>query len=439
MSHRFCAVRRWLFACACIVLPLAAHAAANPSNPSGSASAGDTAWLLTATALVLSMTLPGLVAFYSGLVRSKNVLSVAMQCFAIACLVSLLWVLGGYGMAFGNGGAWQGLIGAPGGLLHLSRDALRGTTPAAAFAMFQLTFAIITPALVVGGFAERMKFSAMLWFSGLWLLVVYLPVCHWVWGGGWLERRGVLDFAGGIVVHVTAGVGALVSALVLRERKGFPHTAMAPHNMPLTILGAGMLWVGWFGFNGGSALAANGSAAMAILVTHLGAATGALAWMTAEWLRFRKPSVLGIVTGMVAGLGTITPASGFVGPLGAIAIGAAAGLVCFEATQLLKRRLHVDDSLDVSPVHGVGGVLGTTLTGIFVASRFGGVGYARGMTLAHQVGVQVLAVVAAGLWCALGTYLILKALQATVGLRVSEDQEREGLDLSQHGERAYIE
>ena len=442
MSLRSSAARRPSFACVFALLPLVAHATANPSGPTvatRTASAGDTAWLLTATALVLSMTLPGLVAFYSGLVRSKNVLSVAMQCFAIACLVSLIWVGGGYGMAFGDGGAWQALIGSPGGVVDMSRDALHGTTPEAAFVMFQLTFAIITPALVVGGFAERMKFSAMLWFSGLWLIIVYLPVCHWVWGGGWLGQRGVLDFAGGIVVHVTAGTGALVSALVLRERKGFPHTAMPPHNMPLTILGAGMLWVGWFGFNGGSALAANGSAAMAILVTHLGAATGALAWMTAEWLRFGKPSVLGIVTGMVAGLGTITPASGYVGPLGAIAIGAAAGLVCFSATQLLKRKLHVDDSLDVSPVHGVGGVIGTALTGIFVSSRLGGVGYAAGMTLARQVGVQILGVAAVAIWCALATYVILKGLQATIGLRVSEDQEREGLDLSQHGERAYIE
>ncbi|HEX8754914.1 MAG TPA: ammonium transporter [Steroidobacteraceae bacterium] len=443
MSRLFSAAGRLSCVCASVLLPFAAHAAANPATSpiavTRAANPGDTAWLLTATALVLSMTLPGLVAFYSGLVRSKNVLSVAMQCFAIACLVSLLWVVGGYGMAFGNGGAWQALIGAPGGVLDMSRNAVRGTTPEAAFVMFQLTFAIITPALVIGGFAERMKFSAMLWFSGLWLVVVYLPVCHWVWGGGWLAQRGVLDFAGGIVVHVTAGVGALVSALVLRERKGFPHTAMPPHNMPLTILGAGMLWVGWFGFNGGSALAANSSAAMAILVTHLGAATGALAWMTAEWLRFGKPSVLGIVTGMVAGLGTITPASGFVGPLGAIAIGAAAGFVCFSATQLLKRKLHVDDSLDVSPVHGVGGILGTTLTGIFVAAQLGGVGYAPGMTLVRQVGVQILGVAAAGIWCVIGTFVILKALQATIGLRVSEDQEREGLDLSQHGERAYIE
>lgn len=435
--------RRCIVAAAALVgayalAPGAAHAADLAGR---AANAGNTAWLLSATALVLSMTLPGLVAFYSGLVRSKNVLSVAMQCFAIACLVSILWVAGGYGLAFGRGGALQALIGSPaaGWLGGIGRNALHGTTPVAAFAMFQLTFAIITPALVIGGFAERIKFSAVLWFCGLWLVFVYLPVCHWVWGGGWLAQLGVLDFAGGIVVHVTAGVGALVGALVLRERKGFPHIAMPPHDMTLTILGAGMLWVGWYGFNGGSALAANGSAAMAILVTQLGAAAGALAWMGAEWRKFGKPSVLGLVTGMVAGLGTITPASGFVGPLGAVVIGATAGLVCFSATQLLKRRLMIDDSLDVSPVHGVGGALGTTLTGVFVAAPLGGIGYAAGMDMIRQVLVQILGVVSVALWCAGVTYVILKALQATIGLRVSEDQEREGLDLSQHGERAYNE
>jgi Amt family ammonium transporter len=436
--------RRNLAASAVIVCigalaPGAAHAAG--SGAVHAANSGNTAWLLTATALVLSMTLPGLVAFYSGLVRSKNVLSVAMQCFAIACLVSILWLAGGYGLAFGRGGALQPLIGSPaaGWLGAINRTALHGTTPVAAFAMFQLTFAIITPALVIGAFAERIKFSAVLWFSGLWLLLVYLPVCHWVWGGGWLARLGVLDFAGGIVVHVTAGVGALVSALVLRERRGFPHIAMPPHNMTLTIVGAGMLWVGWFGFNGGSALAANGSAAMAILVTQLGASAGALAWMSAEWGKFGKPSVLGLVTGMVAGLGTITPASGFIGPLAAVLIGAAAGLVCFSATQVLKRRLLIDDSLDVSPVHGVGGVLGTTLTGVFVAAPLGGIGYAVGMSMGRQVLVQIVGVASVALWCAGATYVILKVLQATLGLRVSEDQEREGLDLSQHGERAYNE
>ncbi len=419
---------------ACALLPLPALAATGSDS-------GDTAWLLTATALVLFMTFPGLVAFYAGLVRSKNVLSVATQCFAIACLVSVLWLAGGYGLAFGNGGGLQAVIGSPSRILLDGgvRSTLRGSVPEAAFAMFQLTFAIITPALVIGGFAERMRFSAVLWFAAAWTLLVYLPVCHWVWGEGWLARRGVLDFAGGIVVHVNAGVSALVAALVLRARRGFPHTAMPPHNVPLTVMGAGMLWVGWFGFNGGSALAASGSAAMAVLVTHLGAATGALAWMAVEWWRFGKPSILGLVTGTVAGLGTITPASGFVGPLGAIAIGGVAGIVCFFSTHFLKRRLVVDDSLDVSPVHGVGGVLGTTLTGVFVAKPLGGVGYAQGMTMLSQVAVQLLGVLATALWCALVTYLILKVLGATIGLRVSEDQEREGLDLAQHGERAYNE
>ncbi|MGH8217285.1 MAG: ammonium transporter [Steroidobacteraceae bacterium] len=402
---------------------------------------GDTAWLITATALVLLMTLPGLAAFYSGLVRTKNVLSVSMQCFAIACLVSVLWFAGAYGLAFGGSGAHRALIGPLSaiGFGGIGRDSMHGPEPEAAFAMFQLTFAIITPALVVGGFAERMKFSALLWFTALWLLIVYVPITHWVWGGGWLAERGVLDFAGGIVVHTTAGIAALVTALVLRERKGFPHHPMPPHNMPLTVLGAGMLWVGWFGFNGGSALAANGSAAMAILVTQLAASAGALAWMAMEWLRFGKPSLLGIVTGMVAGLGTITPASGYVGPEGAILIGAIAGVLCFLATQILKRTLHIDDSLDVSPVHGVGGILGTLLTAVFMSSAFGGVGYAKGMTFGAQLAAQAEGVFAAAAWCAIATFLILKLLDAILGLRVSEDQEREGLDLALHGERGYSE
>jgi len=374
-------------------------------------------------------------------VRSKNVLSILMQCFAITCVVSVLWLAGAYGLAFGDGGALQSLIGSMSKVWFagMTRDSLSGTAPEAAFSMFQLTFAIITPALIVGGVAERMRFSAVLWFSAAWLLLVYAPVCHWVWGGGWLAKLGVLDFAGGIVVHVNAGVAALVAALLLKKRKGFPHVAMPPHNMPLTVLGAGMLWVGWFGFNAGSALAANGSAAMAMLVTHLGAATGALAWMFMEWKQYGKPSALGIVTGMVAGLGTITPASGFVGVTGAVAIGALAGVVCFFATQILKRKLHIDDSLDVSPVHGVGGVVGTILTGVFVSAGMGGVGYAEGMTMAKQVGVQALGVAATAAWCAIATAIILKIIDATLGLRVSEEQESEGLDLAQHGERGYIE
>jgi Amt family ammonium transporter len=401
--------------------------------------AGDTAWLLTATALVLFMTLPGLALFYAGLVRNRNTLSILMQCFAITCLVSLAWLIVGYGLAFGDGGSLQRFIGGLGKswLSGVSRDALVGTIPESVFVMFQLTFAIITPALVIGGFAERMRFSAVLWFSLLWLLLVYVPIAHWVWGGGWLAQLGVMDYAGGIVVHVNAGVAALVCALVLGKRRGFPETQMAPHSLPLTVAGAGMLWVGWFGFNAGSALAANGSAGMAMLVTHLGASAGALAWMFAEWARYGKPSVLGIVTGMVAGLGTITPASGFVGPLGAVAIGAAAGFVCFFATQYLKRGLKIDDSLDVSPVHGVGGVIGTLLTGVFGAVALGGSGFTVQKTMLAQVGVQALGILAAGLWCALLTWLILKVVNAIVGIRVSEEQETEGLDLALHGERSY--
>lgn len=400
---------------------------------------GDTAWIITATALVLFMTLPGLAAFYSGLVRAKNVLSVLMQCFAITCVVTLLWVLGAYGLAFGNGGGLQALIGGFDKVLFsgVTRDAVSGKVPETVFAMFQLTFAIITPALVIGGFAERIRFGAVLGFTVLWLLLVYVPVAHWVWGGGWLAQLGVLDYAGGIVVHVNAGVAALVAALVIGRRRGFPDTAMPPHSLPLTVMGAGMLWVGWFGFNAGSALAANGNAGMAMLVTHIGASAGALAWMAMEWSRYGKPSVLGIVTGMVAGLGTITPASGFVGPLGAIVIGGAAGVVCFVATQTLKRTLHIDDSLDVSPVHGVGGILGTLLTGIFVDASLGGAGLAAGMTMARQVGVQAIGVVATALWCGAVTWIIFKVLAATIGLRVDAEQETEGLDLAAHGERGY--
>ena len=400
---------------------------------------GDTAWLITATALVLFMTLPGLALFYAGLVRSKNVLSILVQCFGITCVVSLLWLVAAYGLAFGDGGSAQGLIGSfdKAFFRGVGRDALTGSIPETVFAMFQLTFAIITPALVIGGFAERMRFSAVLWFSILWLLLVYVPIAHWVWGGGWLARRGVLDFAGSIVVHLNAGVAALVTALVLGKRRGFPTTPMPPHNLPLAVAGAGMLWVGWFGFNAGSALAANGSAGMAMLVTHIGAASGALAWMLVEWWRYGKPSVLGIVTGMVAGLGTITPASGFVGPGGALVIGAVAGTLCFFATQFLKRRLGIDDSLDVSPVHGVGGLIGTLLTGVFVGASLGGAGLAEGVSIGDQVLTQLIGIVAAILWCGILTWLILKLVDAIVGLRVPDEQETEGLDLAQHGERGY--
>src|SRR4051812_8429265 len=395
-----------------------------------------TPWMLTATALVLFMTLPGLALFYGGLVRTKNVLSILMQCFAITCVVTVAWVVVGYSLAFGDGNDWYGGFGKS-FLMGMDSRALKGAIPETVFAMFQLTFAIITPALVIGAYAERVRFGGMLLFSLLWLLVVYVPVAHWVWGDGWLQKMGLLDFAGGTVVHTSAGVAALVCSLVLGRRRGFPETPMPPHNLVLTVTGAGMLWVGWFGFNAGSALAADGSAGMAMLVTHIGAASGALAWMLCEWSRYGKPSVLGIVTGMVAGLGTITPASGFAGPLGALVIGATAGLVCFAATNYMKRVLKVDDSLDVFPVHGVGGMLGTTLTGIFVASQFGGAGYAEGMTMGKQVLVQVLGVVVTAAWSGALTYGLLKLCDAVAGLRVAPEEETEGLDTVLHNETGY--
>ena len=400
---------------------------------------GDTAWVLTSTALVLFMTIPGLSLFYAGLVRSKNALSVLMQCFAITCMVSILWLVYGYSLAFGDGGGAQAFIGGLGNvfLSEVGRDSVSGTIPESVFVMFQLTFAIITPALIVGAFAERMRFSAMLCFSGLWLTLVYLPICHWVWGGGWLGELGVLDFAGGTVVHITAGVGAIVAAMVLGNRRGFPTTAMPPHNLALTVAGAGMLWVGWFGFNAGSAVAAGSDAGMAMLVTHISAAAGSLAWMFMEWWRYGKPSVLGIVTGMVAGLGTITPASGFVGPAGALVIGLSAGVICFIATGYIKRTLKIDDSLDVFPVHGVGGILGTTLTGVFIAAQFGGAGLAEGTSIGGQVFTQLIGVAVTVAWTALLTFVILKAVDAVLGLRVSEEDEIDGLDISQHEEKAY--
>jgi Amt family ammonium transporter len=402
-------------------------------------SGADTAWILTATALVLFMTLPGLALFYSGLVRGKNSLSILVQCFAITCVTTLLWVAVGYSLVFSDGGGMQGFIGGfeKAFLAGVGRDSLVGSIPESLFLMFQMTFAIITPALVIGGYAERVRFSVVLWFSALWMLLVYVPVAHWVWGGGWLARLGVMDFAGGIVVHVNAGMAALVCAMMIGRRRGFPEVPMPPHSLPLAACGAGMLWVGWFGFNAGSALASNGSAAMAVLVTHLGAAAGALAWLVVEWWRYGKPSMLGVITGMVAGLGTITPASGFVGPAGAIVIGLAAGTVCFYATQLLKRVLHLDDSLDVSPVHGVGGVVGTLLTGVFAAVSLGGTGFTVQQSMGAQVGVQALGVGVTILWCGLVTWGLLKLLDVTLGLRVSEEAERQGLDLAEHGERGY--
>ncbi len=397
---------------------------------------GDSAWLLTSTALVLFMTLPGLALFYAGLVRVRNVLSVLMQCFAITCLVSVLWLIYGYSLAFSEGNGWIGGLGKA-FLSGVGKGSLSGSIPETVFVMFQLTFAIITPALIVGGFAERMRFSAMLIFSAGWLTVVYIPICHWVWGGGWLGEMGLLYFAGGTVVHINAGVAALVAAIVLGSRKGFPTTAMPPHNLTMTVTGASMLWVGWFGFNAGSAVAANGDAGMAMLVTHMGAASGSLAWMFSEWVKYGKPSVLGIVTGMVAGLGTITPASGFVGPVAAIGIGLTAGIVCFGATQYIKRVLKIDDSLDVFPVHGIGGILGTMLTGVFVVSALGGGGLAEGMSQGKQLYVQFVGVISTITWCAVATFILLKITDALVGLRISEEEEQQGLDLVLHEERGY--
>jgi len=399
----------------------------------------NTSWILTSTALVLFMTLPGLALFYGGLVRSKNILSVLMQCFAIAGIASIVWLIIGYSLAFSGEGAYLGDFSK---LLFagVSEGSLSGDIPESLFALFQMTFAVITPALIIGGFAERMKFSAVLLFSTIWLIVVYSPVTHWVWGGGWLSQMGLLDFAGGTVVHITAGVAALVAAIVLGPRKGFPQKPMPPHNMTMTITGAGMLWVGWFGFNGGSALAANGDAAMAMLVTHISAATAAITWMFYEWVKFGKPTALGMVTGIIAGLGTITPASGFVGPAGALVIGFLSGAICFNAVIFVKQKLKIDDSLDVFPVHGVGGILGTLLAGIFASSSLGifsGQGLAEGMTISSQLGVQFVGVVSTILYTAVATYVILKIIEPITGLRVSDDEEQQGIDISSHEEKGY--
>lgn len=403
----------------------------------------DSAWILTATALVLFMTLPGLALFYGGLVRNKNVLSVLMQCFAIACAVSLVWLVVGYSLAFSHGGAANAWIGGFSNVFFdgIGRDTLEGSLPKSLHGLFQMTFAIITPALIVGAFAERMRFGAMLAFSVLWVLGVYVPVCHWVWGGGWLAELGLYDFAGGTVVHITAGVAALVAAVVLGRRQDWPGQAMKPHNMTMTVMGAGMLWVGWFGFNGGSALAADGNASMAMLVTHISAAAGSLAWVTLESIKFGKPSALGIATGMVAGLGTITPASGFVGPGGALLIGLAAGVICFYMVLVVKQKWRIDDSLDVFPVHGIGGVLGTLLAGVFASTELGvfsGYGFAKpeyGML--DQIGVQALGVIATFVYTGLVTFLLLKLVGLFTPLRVTAEEESQGLDIALHEERGY--
>jgi Amt family ammonium transporter len=428
--------RKICFALSTLLLLLPIQAFADELN------GANTSWILTSTALVLFMTIPGLSLFYGGLVRSKNALSVLMQCFSITCLASIIWFAFGYSLAFGNGGSLNSYIGDLSNFFmgNITEESMAGDIPESVFALFQMTFAIITPALIVGAFAERMRFSAMLLFSALWLIVVYAPITHWVWGGGWLGEMGLLDFAGGTVVHITAGVGAIVAALVLGNRKGFPQQAMPPHNLTMTVTGAGMLWVGWFGFNGGSALAANGDAGMAMLVTHISAAAGSLAWMMMEWTKHGKPSVLGIVTGMVAGLGTITPASGFVGPAGALVIGLSAGVICYYATQAIKQRFHIDDSLDVFPVHGVGGMLGTLLAGIFASDQLGvfsGQGYNEGMNMASQVSVQITGIIATFAYTAFITYLLLKLIDNLLVLRVDEEDEIRGLDLVEHDERGY--
>ena len=402
-------------------------------------SAGDTAWMLTATVLVLFMTIPGLALFYAGMVRSKNVLSVLMQCFAITALMTVLWVIYGYNLAFGDGGSMNAFWGGFGNLFlaGMGVDSMSGTIPESVFMTFQMTFAIITPALIVGAFAERMKFSALLLFMGVWLTIVYTPICHWVWGGGWLGDYGVMDFAGGTVVHINAGVAGLVAALVLGKRKGFGTTAMPPHNLTLSVIGASMLWVGWFGFNAGSELAADGTAGMAMAVTQIATATAALAWMFAEWVVHGKPSVLGIISGAVTGLVAITPASGSVGPMGALAIGAVAGVGCYWAATRLKRAMGYDDSLDVFGVHAVGGIIGAMLTGVFSAVSLGGSGLVKD-TISQQVIAQAIGVGATIVYTAVASFIILKVIDALIGLRVDEESETEGLDLSQHDERGYI-
>jgi ammonium transporter, Amt family len=412
----------------------------------GGIDTGDTAWILVATALVLFMNIPGLALFYAGLVRKKNVLSVLAQCFVLTAVMTILWLVVGYSMAFSTTGMEGGKVNLNsfiGGtdmmmLKGITSETVEGTIPKYLHFAFQMTFFIITPALMVGAFVERVKFSAVLWFTVLWNLIVYVPVCHMVWGGagGYFADMGVQDFAGGIVVHITAGVGALVACIVLGPRNGYPTKQMSPHNLPMTVTGAAMLWVGWFGFNGGSALGANGDAASALVVTQISAATATLVWMYIEWIKFGKPSMLGAATGSIAGLAAITPASGSVGPIGALAIGAMAGFVCWWASTVIKKKLGYDDSLDVFGVHGVGGFLGTIMLGVFMAPAFGGAGGAD-FSISKQVGVQLFAGTATAIYTAIASLIILKVVGALVGLRVSEPEEDEGLDLAYHGEDGY--
>ena len=407
-----------------------------PGLAFASVDTGDTAWILTATALVLFMTLPGLALFYAGLVQPKNIVSVLMHHFAIACLMSVLWVVAGYSLAFSGDGAYLGDLGN----LFMSAitiDSLAGTIPESLFGAFQMTFAVITPALIIGAYVERIRFSAVLIFSGLWLLVVYAPVTHWVWGGGFMAAMGVMDFAGGIVVHATAGTAALVAAVVIGRRRNFPASVQPPHSPVLTMVGACMLWVGWFGFNGGSALAAGQGAAMALLVTHISAAVASLVWMVIEWKKFGRPSLVGIATGMVAGLATVTPASGFIGVPGGIILGLVGGYFCYVAVDIIRNRLNIDDSLDVFAVHGVGGILGSLLVAVLATETFSGLGLAEGMSITSQLSVQAISVGITVIWTAIASYVILKIAGVFGGLRVSDDDEVEGLDIAQHGERGY--
>ena len=397
---------------------------------------GNTAWILTSTALVLFMTMPGLALFYGGLVRSQNILSVLMQCFAIACLASFAWLFMAYSIAFSEGSPYFGDLSQM-FLMNMARDSLSGDIPESAFFMFQMTFAIITPALIVGAYPERIKFSFVIAFSFLWILFVYAPVTHWIWGGGWLAEMGVLDFAGGLVVHLTAGTTALILAFLLGPREGFPNQIKPPHNPGLTMMGACMLWVGWFGFNGGSALAANQDAGMAILVTHISASVASLVWMFIEWIKFGKPSLVGIVTGSIAGLASITPASGFVGPIGAVIIGLVSGYLCYVAVGFVKNALKIDDSLDVFAVHGLGGTLGILLLPFLIGSNLGGVGLSEGQTVMSFFNTQLTGTISVLIYTAIMTVIIALILKSFFGLRVDDDQIEEGLDLSSHGQSGY--
>ena len=395
---------------------------------------GNTAWIITATALVLFMTLPGLALFYAGLVRKKNVLSVLMQCISVACLASVLWLVIGYSLAFGEGNQWIGDTSKM-FLLGVGRDTLSGDIPETVFFAFQMTFAVITPALIVGAYVERIKFSAVLLFSGLWLLIVYAPVTHWIWAGnGWLFQAGLLDFAGGLVVHLTAGSSALVLAAMLGPRSTFPLQVDPPHNPAMVMIGASMLWVGWFGFNAGSALAADGNAGMAMVVTHISAATASLVWMLMDWSRFGKPTLIGLVTGTIAGLASITPASGSVGPIGALIIGASAGIICYLFVNIVKNNFKIDDSLDVFAVHGVGGLIGIILVAFLVDANIGGAGYADGINAISQLMIQLKGTFAVLVLSVVATIVITYVVKLTVGLRVDDSSEVEGLDISSHGE-----